>query len=223
MGPEIFSRQIAFWGEEKQALLREAAVFVAGVGGLGCLMSEILVRAGVGTVYLCDKGVIDAPDLNRQLFYRQNDIGKKKLAVAVAWLSQIHPHTRIVPIDEDIMGASFELPADILGVVDCLDNFEARFTLWDKTAPDLFFVHTGVEQFFGQIVSFKKGHGPDFKKIFANYNKEERTIPVSGASASTLAALASNEVINNLFGEPKLLDTLLIVDLSDFTFNKVAL
>jgi len=88
---------------------------------------------------------------------------------------------------------------------------------------DRFYVHTGVEQFFGQIISFRKGLGRDVKKVCGNYNSEKRTIPVSGASAASLAALASNEVINNLFGEPKLLDTLLIVDLSDFTFTKMPL
>ena len=219
----LFDRQIAFWGEEKQRLLESASVFVAGAGGLGCLLSEILVRGGVGKLYLCDKGVVDEPDLNRQLFYREKDIGKKKIEVAYDWLSQIHRRTEIAVLDEDLSAESFSLPPDILGVADCLDNFESRFALWDKLEPERFFVHTGVERFFGQILSLRKGSSPDFKMIFANYNREQRTIPVSASSASTLAALASNEVINQIFGEPKLLDTLFIVDLSDFTFTKLSL
>ena len=68
-----------------------------------------------------------------------------------------------------------------------------------------------------------KGKSPDLSEIFANYDNRERTIPVSANSASTISALASTELINNLFGEPKLLNTLLIIDLSDFTFDKVSL
>jgi molybdopterin synthase catalytic subunit len=218
----IFDRQIAFWGEEKQRMLEQASVFVAGLGGLGCLLSELLVRAGVGKVYICDKGIIDEPDLNRQLFYTQHDIGKAKLAVAADWLKSIHPHTKIIPVPGDIMGEDFVLPTDIDGVADCLDNFETRFALWEKLPENAFFVHTGVEQFFGQIMTFVKGSSPQLSTIFANYNKRERVIPVSGASASALSSLSVNEVLNNVFGDPKLKNTMLIVDLSDFTFDKVS-
>ena len=124
----IFERQIAFWGEEKQHRLEQSSVFVAGIGGLGCLLSEILVRSGVGRVYLCDKGRVAETDLNRQLFYTQNDIGRKKIDIASAWLSKIHTHTEIVPIDNDIMEEDFSLPEDINGVADCLDNFKSRFS-----------------------------------------------------------------------------------------------
>lgn len=219
----IFDRQIAFWGEEKQELLKKSSVFVAGVGGLGCLLSEILVRSGVGRVYICDKGIVDEPDLNRQLFYTQKDIGKKKIDVATEWLTKIHTYTEIIPLSHDIMKDDFSLPKDINGVSDCLDNFESRFSLWDRMKEGLFYVHAGVEEFFGQVLTLIKGASPELSDIFANYDNRERTIPVSANSASTISALASTELIKNLFGEPKLLNTFLIIDLSDFTFDKVRL
>ena len=46
----IFDRQIAFWGKEKQNQIENASIFVAGIGGLGCLLSEILVRSGVDKI-----------------------------------------------------------------------------------------------------------------------------------------------------------------------------
>jgi molybdopterin/thiamine biosynthesis adenylyltransferase len=203
-------------------MLESASIFVAGLGGLGCLLSELLVRAGVGKVYICDKGTIDEPDLNRQLFYTQHDIGKRKIDVASGWLTRIHPYSKIIPVHGDIMDADFSLPKDIDGVADCLDNFETRFGLWKKLPENAFFVHTGVEQFFGQIMTFVKGSSPQLDTIFANTNKQKRIIPVSGASAATLSSLSANEVLNNLFREPKLKNTMLIVDLSDFTFDKVS-
>jgi molybdopterin/thiamine biosynthesis adenylyltransferase len=217
----VFSRQMAYWGEDKQRMLEEACVFVAGLGGLGCLLSELLVRAGIGKVYICDNGIVDEPDLNRQLFYTRHHVGRKKIKVAMDWLSSIHSLSAVVPIDGDMLDANFHLPKDANGIADCLDNFETRFALWDKLPEGRFFVHGGVEQFFGQVLTLIKGESPDFKTIFSNYNNEKRIIPVSGVSASTLSALESNEVINNIFKEPKLKDTFLIMDLSDFTFNKV--
>lgn len=219
----IFDRQIAFWGEKKQDILRKSSVFVAGIGGLGCLLSEVLVRSGVGKVYLCDKGIVDESDLNRQLFYTQKDIGKKKIDVATSWLSKIHTYTEVIPVSEDIMNKGFNLPEDIDGVADCLDNFESRFSLWGRLQEGLFFVHSGVEEFFGQVLTLIKGHSPELSEVFANYDDRERMIPVSANSASTVAALSSTEVINNLFGKPGLHNTFLVIDLSDFTFSKINL
>ena len=98
----IFSRQIAFWGEKKQLILQKSTIFIAGIGGLGCLLSEILVRSGIGKVYLCDNGIIEKPDLNRQIFYTQKDIGKRKVDIATKRLSEIHSFTEIVPVDVNI-------------------------------------------------------------------------------------------------------------------------
>ncbi len=217
----IFDRQIAFWGEEKQRMIKDATIFVAGVGGLGCLLSELMVRAGVGKIYLCDRGIIDEPDLNRQLFYMTEHIGTKKVTVALNRLTSIHSHSEIVAVDEDLMDGNYSLPEDIDGVADCLDNFDSRFALWHKLSQDAFFVHAGVEQFFGQVLTLKKGSSPDLDIVFANGNKTPRVIPVSGVSAATVSALASNELLNNIFKDPKLLNTFLIVDLSDFSFDKV--
>lgn len=219
----IFDRQIAFWGEEKQEFLRKSSVFVAGIGGLGCLLSEIMVRSGIGRIYICDKGIVDEPDLNRQLFYTQKDIGRKKIDIAAEWLSKIHDYSEIVPLSIDIMADDFSLPDDINGVCDCLDNFESRFSLWGSLKEDLFYVHSGVEEHFGQVLTLKKGSSSELSDVFANYDDRERTIPVCAGSASVISSLASTEVINNLFHEPKLLNTLLIIDLYDFTFNKVEL
>ncbi len=219
----IFERQISFWGEEKQHLLKEASVFVAGLGGLGCLLSEILVRSGVGKVYIFDRDTVRETDLNRQFFYTQYDLGKRKIDVASDWLSRIHAYTDIIPMYGDILEGDFFLPGDINGVADCLDNFESRFALWKSLEKGLFYVHSGVEAFFGQVLSLIKGRSSDLSEIFANYDDSERIIPVSANSASVVSSLASTEVIYNLFNEPKLLNTILVIDLSDYSFNKIRL
>jgi molybdopterin/thiamine biosynthesis adenylyltransferase len=121
------------------------------------------------------------------------------------------------------MSHDFCLPEDIEGVADCLDNFESRFSLWKSLPDGLFFVHSGVEQFFGQVLSLIKGRSIDFLNIFENYDNRERIIPVSANVVSVVSSLASTEVLNHLFHEPQLLDNLLIIDLSDFTLKRVTL
>lgn len=105
---------------------------ITGIGGLGCLLAEILVRFGIGKVYLCDNGIIEKPDLNRQILYTHKDIGKRKANIVVKRLSKIHSFTEIIPVDVNTKDENFIIPSDISGVADCLDNFESRFVLWDK-------------------------------------------------------------------------------------------
>ena len=57
------------------------------------MLAEILVRSGIGKVYLCDNGIIEKPDLNRQIFYTQKDIGKRKVDIATKRLSEILQRT----------------------------------------------------------------------------------------------------------------------------------
>ncbi len=217
----IFDRQIPCWGADNQEKLRSASLMVAGIGGLGCLMSEILVRSGVGKIYLCDNGTVEETDLNRQIFYSESHIGQKKTAIAKDRLSGIHSYSEVITIDADIRDKAFSIPDDVTGVADCLDNFESRFALWNLVKKDCFFVHAGVEDFFGQAVTLIRGKSPDLNKIFGNISKEDRVIPVNAAGVSVVSSIASNEVLKNVFDKPELLNVLLIIDLSDYTFSKI--
>jgi molybdopterin synthase catalytic subunit len=219
----MFRRQLAIWGPDNQRRIEASSILVAGIGGLGCLMAEILVRVGVGRVYLCDRGVVDEPDLNRQLLYVAADLGRSKLEVASDKLRLIHPHTQIITVSGDLTDEHMGLPEKLDGVADCLDNFESRFALWNKLQPGQFFVHAGVEQLYGQVLTLIKGRSKSPVRIFANANRNEREIPVCGASASAIAAIGANEVQHNILGKPQLLETFLVVDLACFGFDKIVL
>ncbi|MBC7197319.1 MAG: ThiF family adenylyltransferase, partial [Deferribacterales bacterium] len=97
-----YSRQIVYWSEEFQNLLFKQSVFVAGIGGLGCIVAETLTRAGVGTIIICDSGIIDEPDLNRQSLYNENDLGKYKVDIAKLKLNAINSSCNIIKINTAI-------------------------------------------------------------------------------------------------------------------------
>ena len=96
---ERYARQVLHWGEEKQKQIAEATVLIAGVGGLGATVSQLLVRAGIGKLYLVDDGILDWPDLNRQVLYGEADIGQKKLQLASERLRAINSATEISLIE----------------------------------------------------------------------------------------------------------------------------
>ncbi len=215
---ERYLRQVLHWGEEKQHQLETAAVLVAGIGGLGATVSQLLARAGVGTLYLVDDGLVDWPDLNRQLLYTEADVGRLKLAVAKERLQQINSTIRIESIQGRI-GPSFPLPAEISLVADCLDNYTSRFALEACLPNGTFMVHGGIEGGQGQVLTLKKGESQLLSEIFSGAVQPQRDIPVSGDGVAIIAGLMVNELFSVVFGEPKLLNRCLVVGLGDLHFS----
>jgi len=214
MNEARYSRQILQWGDDNQRLLAAATVLVAGVGGLGTTVSQLLARAGISRLILVDDGVVDWPDLNRQTLYDEGDVGRKKLVVAREKLSRINAGVEIVIRDERILDG-FAVPADVSIVADCLDSFASRFALYRGLREGQLFVHGGLEGLCGQVVSLKKGTSQPLGTIFAGCRQPAGIIPVTPEGVIIIAGLLCRELFNCIFGTPQLRDQLLVVDLND--------
>ena len=81
---EFTTRNLGFLTPAEQAALREGAVFVAGVGGMGGACFLALVRAGVGRFAVCDIDVFETSNLNRQVFAFTDTVGQDKAEAACA-------------------------------------------------------------------------------------------------------------------------------------------
>ena len=217
-----YSRQILHWGEERQQQLEAATVLIAGVGGLGATVSQLLTRAGIGKLYLVDDGLLNWPDLNRQLLYNEADIGQPKLDVAKQRLQQINSSVKIELLPNRI-DPSFQVPADISIIADCLDNYSSRFDLEASLTTGSFLIHGGIEGDQGQVLTLQKGESQSLADVFTGTRQPQGKIPVTGAGATILAGFMVNELFNTIFGQPQLLNRFLIVGLSDLhlTFLEV--
>jgi adenylyltransferase/sulfurtransferase len=69
-------------GVSGQKKLLDAKVLVVGAGGLGCPISLYLAAAGVGTIGIVDFDTVDASNLQRQVLFTTEDVGKPKVEVA---------------------------------------------------------------------------------------------------------------------------------------------
>jgi len=190
-------------------------VLVAGVGGLGATVSQLLVRAGVGRLYLVDDGIVDWPDLNRQVLYGEDDIGQGKLQLARGRLRAINSGTEIFLIEGRI-DENFVMPAGLSAVADCLDNYQSRFLLDELTPEGVFLVHGGLHGDHGQVLTLQSGRSQPMAKIFAGICQPEGSIPVTPDNVVIVAGLMVNELFATLFGQPKLLNRCLVVSLADF-------
>jgi molybdopterin/thiamine biosynthesis adenylyltransferase len=68
---------------EAQAGLKEARVLLIGLGGVGGVAGQALVASGVGHLHCVDADVVALSDLNRQVLYREADIGTGKVPAAL--------------------------------------------------------------------------------------------------------------------------------------------
>jgi molybdopterin synthase catalytic subunit len=210
-----YARQILHWGTEKQEIIEQSSLLIAGVGGLGATVSQLLVRAGIGQLYLIDDGHLDWPDLNRQTLYGEKDIGRAKLPLARERLHQINSATEIVELSGRIDGG-FQLPAGVNGVADCLDNYQSRFTLYQALSAGTYFVHGGLNGDHGQVLTLLAGKSQDFNEVFAGALQPQDAIPVTPDNVVIIAGLMVNELFSVLWKRPKLLDRCLVVGLDDF-------
>lgn len=224
---DFFSRCVPVWGAEKMKKVRESSVAVAGAGGLGCGVAEILVRSGIGRLVLIDYGKVDVPDLNRQILFSMEDIGKSKVAAAAEKLRGISPFTEVVPVERLIQeheGCNVLLRDMMCAVVaDCLDNFPGRFALERAMPEGASLVHGGVEQDYGQVTTVVKGKTPSLRELYFDSAVSTAGVSVSPPVVSALGSIMAQEVLNVLWGVPSLQGKMLIVEFRDFSFFHLAL
>lgn len=129
-----YSRQVILKqvGYEGQIKLLNAKVLVVGVGGLGCPILTYLAGAGVGTLGIVDFDTVGISNLNRQVLFGTNDVGRKKVDVAKEALQRLNPEVNIIkyPFRLNIDNAE-EIISEYDVIVDALDNIPSRFVLGD--------------------------------------------------------------------------------------------
>ncbi|WP_069467535.1 ThiF family adenylyltransferase [Actinacidiphila rubida] len=91
-----------------QLRLRRARVLVLGIGGTGGAAAQILVASGVGQLHAVDPDVVELSNLNRQLLYREADIGRPKTEAALAALRGLNSDVAVTGERREVRG-----PADL--------------------------------------------------------------------------------------------------------------
>ena len=157
--PSRYERSVGTVGLEGQARLLESCAAVAGCGGLGGWIIEILARAGVGKLILADGDTFGENNLNRQLYATEENLGEPKAEAAArrvkAVNSAVETEARAVFLDA---GNCAEILAGADVVMDALDNNGARQCALDCCrAMGIPFVHGAVSGFCGETAVLRAG------------------------------------------------------------------
>ncbi|MCS7281383.1 MAG: HesA/MoeB/ThiF family protein [Desulfobacterota bacterium] len=189
-------------GEEGQKKLKNAAVFIAGVGGLGSISAFYLAAAGVGRLVIVDKDSVDLGNLNRQIIHTTYDLGKKKVESAKEKLERLNPYVKIETVSTEINEDNvLSLIGDCQIIVDAMDNIEGRRIMnkaaYSKRIP---YVFGGVEGFNGMVTVFVPGETACFECIFPRNPEKKEEIGVIGPSPGIIASIQAMETIKFILG-----------------------
>lgn len=113
----MVQRNIGILSEEQQEKLRASKVAVFGLGGLGGVGLEVLVRSGVGSFSIVDRDVFEDNNLNRQVLALRQTLGERKIDVAEERAEAINPLAQIEKFDH----------VDDENVRDILDGAKAAY------------------------------------------------------------------------------------------------
>jgi len=219
-----YSRQAALpeVGAAGQARLAQAHVIVVGAGGLGCPVLASLAGAGVGLLTIVDPDRVEASNLHRQPLFALADVGQPKAEAAARRLAAYNPGLRYEALVRRFdAGLGAELLAGADAIVDCTDNFAAKFLVNDAAQrAGVPAVIASVYQYEGQLQVVRADRGgsclrcqwPEATRDGLVGNCAEAG--VLGPVPAILGQLQALEVLKLLLDLPgQLQDEVLLVDL----------
>lgn len=198
-----YNRQLIIpdFGERGQNKLKNADIVIIGVGGLGCSSATYLTAAGVGHITIVDCDTIELSNLNRQVLYSTDDIGKKKVTVAHGKLSRLNSFVKITPVFKEVREDN---AVDIISgaqlVIDGTDNLATRLTINSACVKaKVPYIYGGVSRLRGLATTIIPGKTP----CLACFRPEgTRGLGVFGVTAAIIANIQALEAIKIITGLP---------------------
>jgi molybdopterin/thiamine biosynthesis adenylyltransferase len=217
-------------GGAGQERINRADVLVVGAGGLGSPVIAYLAAAGVGTLHIVDPDVVEHTNLQRQVIHGEGDIGRPKVESAREFVARLNGEVEVRTHEVEFGPENAaDLIADRDLVVDCTDNFRARYLINDAcTLAGVPFVHGAVYRLEGQVSTFgTEADSPCYRCLFPKAPPEEATpdCEINGVLSplpGTIGTMEATEALKRIVGFGESLDgRLLVYDGEDMTTDEV--
>ncbi|MBI2660368.1 ThiF family adenylyltransferase [Candidatus Woesearchaeota archaeon] len=190
-------------GKKGQEKLGKSTAAIVGIGALGSNSAELLARAGVGSLILIDRDVVELSNLQRQRLFDENDVGKPKALAAKEHLAKINSEIKTDFLIDDLnfgnIGKIFGKKIDL--ILDCTDNLETRFLINDfcikYRIPFIYSSAVGSKGYVFDIVPNKTACLRCFLKEAAQLDTCE-TAGVLNTTTSMISTIQANEAVKIL-------------------------
>lgn len=225
--------EIGISGQEK---LKAAKVLVIGAGGLGCPALQYLAAAGVGEIGIIDFDKVDISNLQRQILYNVEDVGKYKAEISATKLSKQNPLVSFKVFNSALdTKNALQIISDFDIVIDGTDNFTTRYLVNDACVIlNKPLIYGSIYRFEGQVSVFNYSSVPNTKSptyrcLFPVPPSPESSpncseIGVLGVLPGIIGTLQATETIKLITGIGEILSgRLLLINALSMEFITVSL
>jgi molybdopterin/thiamine biosynthesis adenylyltransferase/rhodanese-related sulfurtransferase len=227
--PARYARHLALTeiGPAGQQRLAEGSVLVVGAGGLGSPAALYLAAAGVGTIGLVDHDRIELSNLQRQILFGTDEIGRGKAVTAQARLTALNPSLEVIAHEEKLLAGNVErIFGDYDVVIDGTDRLATRYLINDACVllgkP---LVSAAIHRFEGQAMTYVPGKSPCYRCLYPESPEDLvpncATAGVLGVLPGVMGSLQATEALKLLLGIGETLTgRLLVYDALSLTFDE---
>jgi adenylyltransferase/sulfurtransferase len=229
-----YDRQLRFRGigPQGQVELRGARVVLVGCGALGSVIAERLTRAGVGSLRIIDRDVVERQNLQSQALFEERDAREclPKAVAAERRLREINPQVTLEGIVADFNAENAEeLLEEGDLVLDGTDNFETRLLINDVCVKhEIPWIYNAVVESYGLTLTILPGETPCLRCLYpepppAGALPTCETSGLINPISALIAAVASAEALKLLVGSGELNCGLLYIDLWENSWRRFPL
>jgi molybdopterin/thiamine biosynthesis adenylyltransferase len=204
-------RELGGPGQQK---LKGASALIVGAGGLGSPAALYLAAAGVGTLILVDPDAVDRSNLQRQILYAEDDVGRPKAEAAADRLAALNPHIFVAGYNGAFNASTAdELCEGVDLVLDGTDDFGVRFEVnaaCVRHGKPL--ISGAIGRWTGQVGVF--GRQPCYRCLVPEVPPDAETcvaVGVVGALAGVVGSMMALEAIKLIAGAGEALTGRLLI------------
>lgn len=216
-------------GEQGQLALKKARVLVIGAGGLGNAVLPYLAAAGLGQITIVDFDVVDVSNLQRQVLFTENDLGKPKSRIAADRIKAINSHVLVNSITQKFtLDNCVEIAKNHTVIVDCVDQNNTRYLVNDVSVfLNIPLVYGAIHKFEGQVAVFNFEGGATYRCAFPEDASKApapscEDIGVVGVLPGIIGMYQAIETIKIMTAPNKVLkDEIMLVDVWNNTQQKI--
>ncbi len=198
---QIILKEIGFSGQKK---IKNSKILIVGMGGLGCPLLIYLTNMGIRNIGIIDHDKIELTNLNRQILFSEQDIGKLKVAQANKIIKKFEKKIKISIFKEKLEKKNIKNIFQKFDIIcDGTDNFETRLLINDYSKMmQKILISGAINKFSGHLFKFDfKSKSPCFRCFMPkmphnnnNCSEEGVTSPIAGI----IGSLQANEVLKTI-------------------------